>query len=104
GNLDVLFSAAGGARRTNVLIGVATGSDDRRIAAASREFERESAGGGAAGNFTFVVKGGAMDGAGRWKQNTMDGGQAQFRFDADLGGLLFEASDTLLPEISLRRR
>src|SRR4029077_6636253 len=48
GDLDVLLSAAGGACGAYVLIGVATGPDDGRIAAASGEFIGKAAGGGAA--------------------------------------------------------
>src|SRR5271157_990153 len=46
GNLDVFFAAAGRAGGAHVLIGVATGADDRRIAAAAGEFVSEAAGGG----------------------------------------------------------
>src|ERR1035438_2621825 len=50
GNLDVLFPAAGSAGGTHVLIGIAAGANDRRIAAASGELEGESASGGDAGH------------------------------------------------------
>jgi hypothetical protein len=86
----------------HVLIGVATGADDRRIAAASGEFEREAAGGSAAGDFTFVVERGAVYGPGRWKQDAADGGHAEFRFDAKPGGVLFQAFDLLFPKFRLR--
>src|ERR1700675_230148 len=81
GDLNVLFSAASGASGAHVLIGVATGADDRRIAAASGEFISKAAGGCAAGDFTFLVEGGAVDGAGRRNQNALDGGHAEFRFN-----------------------
>src|SRR6202521_3781400 len=101
-DLDVLFSTAGGSRGAHVLIGVATGADDRRIAAASGEFIGKAAGGGAAGDFTFVVESGTVDGAGRRNQNAPDGGQAEFRLDAKFGGAVFEAPDSLLPKLGLR--
>ena len=102
GDLDVLFSAAGGARGAYVLIGVATSADDRRIAAASGEFVGEAAGGGAARDFTFVVKSGSVNRAGRRNQNAPDGGHAEFRLDAKLDGALFEATNALLPKLGLR--
>src|ERR1700732_3058801 len=92
-DLDVLFSAAGGARGSHVLIGVATGADDGRIAAASGEFIGKAAGGGAARDFTFAVESGTVNRAGGWSQNAPDGGRAEFRFDAQLGGALCEATN-----------
>src|ERR1700674_5681001 len=102
GNLDVFLSTAGGARGTHVLIGVTTGADDRRIAAASGEFIGKAAGGGAAGDFTFVVESGTVNRAGRRNQNAPDGGQAEFRLNAKLGGAVFEALDAFLPKLGLR--
>ncbi len=102
GNLDVLFPAAGRARGAHVLIGVAAGADNRRIAAASGEFEGEAAGGGASGDLTLVVERGTMNGAGRWRQDAPDGGHAKFRFDAQLGGAFFQALDALFPKFGLR--
>src|ERR1019366_7519913 len=62
GDLDVLFPAAGGARRAHVLIGVAAGADNRRIAAPPGGFEGEAAGGSASGDLTLVVERGAVNG------------------------------------------
>src|SRR6202521_5544856 len=95
GNLDVFLSTAGGARGAHVLIGVATGADDRRIAAASGEFIGKAAGGGAAGDFTFVVESGTVDGAGRRNQNAPDGARPEFRLDAKFGGAMFESTNAL---------
>src|SRR6202790_1088894 len=101
-DLDVFFSAAGGARGAHVLIGVATGADNGRIAAASGEFIGKAAGGGAAGDFIFVVASGAVDGASGWNQNALDGSHAEFRFHAQFGGALFEATNAILPKLGLR--
>src|SRR5229473_1383033 len=102
GHLDVLFPATGRSDGAHVLIGIATRSDDWRIAAAAGEFEREAAGGGAAGNFTFVVERRAVDSPGWRRQNAPDGGHAEFRFDAKLGGTLFEVMNALFPKFGLR--
>src|SRR5437016_10025932 len=101
-DLNVLFSAAGGSRRTHVLIGVTAGADDRRITAASGEFVGKATGGCTAGDFTLLVESGAVNRAGRWNQNVPDGGHAEFRFNAKLGGALFQALDSLFPKLGLR--
>src|SRR6267378_889516 len=102
-DLNVLFSAAGGSRRTHVLIGVATGADDRRITAASGEFVGKATGGCTAGDFTLLVESGTMNRAGGWKQNAPDGGHTEFRLNSKLGGALFQALDSLFPKLGLRR-
>src|SRR5207245_5846179 len=101
-NLNILFSAAGGSRRTHVLIGIATGADDRRIAAASGEFVGKATGGCTAGDFTLLVESRTMNRTGGWQQNVPDGGHAEFRFNAKLGGTFFEVLDALLPKLGLR--
>src|SRR5437016_12190826 len=56
GNLDVLFSAAGRARRADILVAVASGADDGSIAAASGALNGESAGRSASGNLSAALK------------------------------------------------
>src|SRR5580658_5099565 len=102
GDLDVLFAAAGGTGRAHVLIRVATGADDRRIAAPSREFKGEAAGGGAAGDFALVVESRAVNGPGRRRQHAPHGRHAEFRFDAKPRGVFFETFYAFLPKFSLR--
>ena len=102
GDLDVLFSAAGGSDGAHVLIGIATRSDDWRIAAAAGELERVAAGGGAAGHLTLLVERRAVDSPGWRRQNAPDRGHAEFRFDAKLGGTLFEVMNSLFPKFGLR--
>src|SRR6266404_1168686 len=101
-DLNVLFSAAGGSRRTQVLIGVAAGDDGRRITAGGREFVGKATVGCTAGDFTLLFESRTMNRAGGWKQNAPDGGHAEFRFNAKLGGTLFEVLDALLPKLGLR--
>jgi len=42
-----------------------------------------------------------MDGSGGRNQNAAHGSHAEFRFDAEIGGVLFEALDAILPEFGL---
>ena len=44
-----------------------------------------------------------MDGSGGRNQNAAHGSHAEFRFDAEIGGVLFEALDAILPEFGLGR-
>ena len=93
GNLDVFFPAAGRAGRSHVLIGVAAGADDRRIAAPAGQLERQSAGRRDARHFSFFVERRAVDGAGRRKQNAPHGCELKFWLDAEIGGTLLQLLD-----------
>ena len=64
---DVLFPAAGRARRPNVLIGIAARADDRRVARIARKLERQAAGRGSSGNLALLVQRGTMNRAG-WRK------------------------------------
>src|ERR1700722_5545221 len=88
GNLDIFFSAAGGAGGAHVLVGIAAGSNDRRIAATARQLEGEAAGGGDTGNFAFVVQCRTVNGAGGRKQGSPHGCELELRLDAEIGRTL----------------
>ncbi len=102
GDFDIFFSTTGSARRAHILIGVATSSDDWRIAAASGKFEGEAAGGRDSGNFSFVIQSGTVDRTSRWNQNTPHSCHAEFWFDAQFSSACFEALYAFRPKIGLR--
>ena len=55
-DLDVLFAVAGGARRAYVLIAIAAGADDGRVARASGNLPRQTAGCGCARHLTLFIQ------------------------------------------------
>src|ERR1700722_7247540 len=77
-DLNVFFSAAGGARRAHILIGVAASANNRRVAYPSGKFESKTTGGGASGNLTLLVERRTMNGASRRRQNAANGGGTKF--------------------------
>src|SRR4029077_13128791 len=64
-HLDVLFSATRSARGTDILVGVAAGPNNGRIATPSGELPRQTTGRGATGDVSFFVQRRAVDGASR---------------------------------------
>src|SRR5260221_14090465 len=106
-HLDVLFSAAGGARRAYVLVAIATGTDDRRVSAASGQLPRQPAGGSHAGHLHLLTQRRAVDGPGGRIEDLVDRIHAVFRSNAEIGGcgihLLYVAWLVFLPT-GLQRR
>src|SRR3954463_11880897 len=97
-DFDVLFSRTGRASRTHVLIGVASRTNDWRIAAAPGKFEGKAAGSGDAGHFAFFIQRRAVNRS-RWREeHTPDRGHAELRFNADGCGAFLHPFDLLLPQ------
>src|SRR5262249_19260301 len=95
--LVFLFSAARRPRRANILICVAAGTDDRRIANPSGKLVSESAGSRAAGNFPFFIQRRAVNRPG-WRKQHFANRRAPLRWlDSDGRGDLDEAGESLLP-------
>ena len=63
------------------------------------ELEGKPAGGGEAGNLSFIVQRGTVNGAGRRKQNTTHGRQLKFGLDAELGGALLQVAGCVLAKV-----
>src|SRR4051812_19883176 len=102
GDLDVLFSRTSRARRTHVLICVASCADDGRIAAASGKFEGKATGSSDAGHFTFFIQRRAVNRS-RWREeHAPDRGHAELRFNADGSGAFLHPFDFLLPQFGAR--
>src|SRR5262249_30318317 len=57
GDFDVLFAAAGGAGSAHVLVAIAAGADDGRVATASGQLPRQPAGRGHARHLPLFVQG-----------------------------------------------
>src|SRR5262249_37043722 len=73
GNLDVLFAAAGSSGGAHVLVAIATGADDGRIATASGQLPGQAAGCGHARHLSLLVQGGAVNGPVRRIKHAVDG-------------------------------
>src|SRR3954463_10812412 len=67
GDFDVFSPAAGRARRTYVLIGIAASANDGRIATASREFECQTACCRDTRHLSLFIQNRAVNGAGGWE-------------------------------------
>src|SRR5262249_212950 len=102
-DLDVLFPVARCTSGTYPLISEAAGTDDWRIAHTAGNFPGQAAGGGTAGHFSLFVQSGAMDRAGRRKNDVADCFHAKLGGNSDLGSNFLHPIDAKLPILRWRR-
>src|SRR5437762_494184 len=100
-DFNIFFAIAGSARRTYVLVRIASCSNDRGIADPARNFPGKATGCSTARHFSFLTERGTMDGSGRWENHATNSLHAEFWRNTDFNGYFFHSANAKFPLLGM---